>query len=284
MMTSIHQIAVITDLTFREARRRRLVWIALGLGGAFVILFSLGYAAICDEVYAQAGSPTIGKAIIEEASGIYLSAGLYAINFLVIMLTVLTSVGAISSEIASGTIHTLAAKPIRRHEILLGKWIGLAVMLAIYIVLMSSAMMLALLLISGFAAPNPVPAIAILILEGLAVLSVTLLGSAIFSTLANGVVIFMLYGLAFVGGWVEQIGVMLRSQTAKDLGIVSSLLMPSEALWRYAASLLQPGGLGADVTPFSNVSTPTPAFLIYAGIYVVVMLVASMVAFSRRDF
>jgi ABC-type transport system involved in multi-copper enzyme maturation permease subunit len=90
--------------------------------------------------------------------------------------------------------------------------------------------------------------------------------------------------VAFVGGWVEQIGTIADSPTARDIGIASSLFMPSEALWRYAASLLQGSGLLGSITPFSTTSQPTPAFVVYSAIYVIVMLGAAMWAFSRRDF
>jgi ABC-type transport system involved in multi-copper enzyme maturation permease subunit len=51
-------------------------------------------------------------------------AGMYAVNFLTVMMAVLTSVDTLSGEIASGTIHTLVSKPVRRWEILFGKWLG----------------------------------------------------------------------------------------------------------------------------------------------------------------
>jgi ABC-type transport system involved in multi-copper enzyme maturation permease subunit len=51
------------------------------------------------------------------------------VNFLIVMITVLTSVGAVAGEISSQTIHALASKPIRRWEIVLGKWLGLGIML-----------------------------------------------------------------------------------------------------------------------------------------------------------
>jgi hypothetical protein len=61
--------------------------------------------------------------------------------------------------------------------------------------------------------------------------------------------------------------------------------MPSEGLWRYAAGLMQPENpLIGGVTPFSVVSQPTPAFVIYAGIYALAALVATMIVFSHRDF
>ena len=282
--SSLHQIGVITRLTFREAQRRRLVWIGLGLGAAFVILFTVGYYFAYQEVLRNRPQGFSQQIFVDQFSGVMLSAGLYVINFLIIMITVLTSVGVIAGEISSQTIHALASKPIRRWEIVLGKWLGLATMLTIYTIILSVALMIAVRVIGGYTANNPLPALGILVLEGLTVLSVTLLGSSLMSTLANGVVIFMLYGVAFVGGWVEQIGTMAGSDTARNLGIASSLLMPSEALWRYAASLLQSSGLLGAISPFSTVSQPTPAFVAYAGVYVVALLGAAMWAFSRRDF
>ncbi len=78
---------------------------------------------------------------------------------------------------------------------------------------------------------------------------------------------------------------MLDSPTAVDLGIASSLLMPSEALWRYAAALMQAGGsLRMPVSPFSVTSQPTPAMVVYAGLYALALLGGAMWGFSRRDF
>ena len=51
-------------------------------------------------------------------------AGLYVVNFLVVMMTVLTSVDTLAGEIASGTMQAVATKPLRRFEIVLGKWLG----------------------------------------------------------------------------------------------------------------------------------------------------------------
>lgn len=283
MIQSLHQIGMITRLTFREAQRRRLFWIALGLGGAFVTLFALGFYFIYQES-ARSVSAGYRPVAMQQASAVLLTAGMYVINFLVVMITVLTSVGAISSEISTNTIHAIASKPIRRWEIVMGKWLGFAVMITLYIILMSLALMSVVWIISGFVPPNPLPALLILILEGLTVLSAALLGSTLFSTLANGVVVFMLYGVAFIGGWVEQIAVIVNSQVARDLGIVSSLLLPSEALWRLAASYLQPPGLMGSITPFAVASQPTPAFVVYSAFYTMGLLGLGMWVFSRRDF
>lgn len=282
---TLHQILVITRLTFREARRRSLLWLGAGLGLAFVALFSTGFFFIHREAMreaAEAGSTPSGFEYF--FFNMFLMAGLYVTNFLVIMVTVLTSVGTLSGDIESGTVHAIAAKPLRRWQIVLGKWIGHSLLLIAFTLLMAVGVVTGVYLISGYLPNNLLPALGILILEALATLSLTMLGSARLSTLANGIVVFMLYGVAFVGGWVEQIGSLLNSRTAVDLGILSSLFMPSEGLWRYASALMKPDDALFEITPFSVVSEPTPAFMIYGLFYTLACLIAAMVVFSRRDF
>ena len=79
-----------------------------------------------------------------------------------------------------------------------------------YSSIMAVGLMVAVYLVSGYAAPNPLGGLAILILESLATLSITMFGSTLMSTLANGVMTFMLYGVAFVVGWVEKLGMLFE--------------------------------------------------------------------------
>jgi len=211
-------------------------------------------------------------------------AGLYVVNFLIAMVAVLASVDTISGEITSQTIQVVATKPIARWEIVLGKWLGFVVMLAGYVALLAGGVMLVGYLIANYLPPNPIQGILLMYMEGVVFISLTMLGGTTLSTLANGVVAFMLYGLAFVGGWIEQIGALARNETAVNLGIVASLIMPSEALWKRAAYLMQPAlvrELG--FTPFSALVAPSQAMVIYAGLYIVVAMALAIRLFSRRD-
>jgi len=286
---SLRQIVVVTRLTFREAQRRKMLWLGLIMGFVFVALYAVGfYFAYTDfEKTAAAGGAYTGWPGELFASAL-MTAGLYVISFLVIVVTVLTSVGTISSEIDTGTIHTIAAKPIRRWEIVIGKWLGHGLMMTVFTILMAAGVMLSTLIISGYGTSTAVPTVAVLVLESLVVLSLTMLGSSLMSTLANGVVVFMVYGLAFVGGWVEQFGAMLESKVATQIGIISSLLMPSEALWRYASALVQEGGRRSTIMqafgPFIVVSRPTDAFIVYSVVYTLVMLLFTVRVFNKRDF
>jgi Cu-processing system permease protein len=281
-------VLIIASLTFREAWRKKLVWVALGLGLAFLVLFATGFHFVMQEIRTNSREALAGPAalnlLVTQVSGVLLVLGLFAVNFLIVMMTALTSVGAIPAEVSSHTIQTIATKPIQRWEIVGGKWLGLGFMLVCYAIFMVGGLTLIPLLISGYLPPNFWPGLSLLIVEGLIVLSLAMFGGTMLSTQANGVLVFMLYGIAFIGSWVEQIGAAMKSETAVQVGIIASLIMPSEAMWRMVSDLMQPTlvrQLGP--SPISIFSRPSNAMIGYALVYTALMLAGSLWQFSRRD-
>ncbi|MDM7917475.1 MAG: ABC transporter permease [Candidatus Eisenbacteria bacterium] len=273
-----HGVGTIARLTLREARRRRLVLAVALMGIVFLTLFTIGFYF----VHRSAGGSIVGER--PEVWNFFLLTGLYVVNFLTVVLTVLASVDAIAGEIASGTIQTIVTKPIARWKIIAGRWLGLAGLVALFVALMGAAMIAIVWGLSGYVPPNPVQALALMILEGMVILSLSILGGTRMPTLANGVVVFMLYALAFIGGWCEQIGAFLRNATLANLGIVVSLLAPSEALWRRAAYLMQPPAIRQlGFGPFATATAPSPAMVVYAALYAAVLLWLAVRSFRRRD-
>ena len=125
-----------------------------------------------------------------------------------------------------------------------------------------------------------------MLLQGLLVLSLSLLGGSRLSTLANGVLTFMLVGIAFIGGWVEQIGSLLQNETAVDIGIVTSLIMPTEILWRKVLALLQPRVTTSPFAagPFVVLSQPSDLMIWYAVAYTAVLLLLSLLSFPAAIY
>ena len=273
---------IIAQLTFRETQRRRILWIALLMGALFLLLNGIGFYNVYQELQTAVDlPPTQARAI----SGVLLSAGLYVVNFLIIMLTVLTSVTAISSEIDTHTIETVLTKPLARWEVVLGKWLGFAMLLVLYVFMLAGGVILIAYFIAGVEVETPLRGLSLMVLEGLIVLSLTIAGGTRLSTLANGVLAFMLYGVAFIGGWVEQIGALLENETAVNIGIISSLLMPSEILWKRALALFQPAIATNPLLagPFAVVTRPSELMIWYALGYMLALLLFALVAFTRRD-
>jgi Cu-processing system permease protein len=273
-------------LTFREASRRKILLAALLLGLLFLIVFGLGFHFITIEMEKDFQGGELVQ--LNEIRNFLLMAGMYVVNFLTAIMTVLTSVDTLSGEISTGTIHTVLSKPIRRWEVLLGKWLGFAGMITLYLLLMGGGVMGFIFLRSGYIAPHPIRALALIWLNDLVLLTVSLLGGASLSTLANGVLVFGLYGIAFIGGWIEQIGSFfsdqVAGQTAINIGIVTSLIMPSEALWKRAAHELQsPLVAVLGVSPFASGAYPSMIMIFYAVAYIILAFALAVRQFNARD-
>jgi ABC-type transport system involved in multi-copper enzyme maturation permease subunit len=279
----------IARLTFREAARRRILLAGLILGLLFLAIYGLGFHFIIGEAEVGFTDDLRREMMINQISNFLMMAGMYVVNMLTAMMTVLTSVDTLSGEISTGTVHTLLSKPVRRWEIVTGKWLGFAGMLILYLVLMGGGVMAIVYMRTGYSAPHPLTALALMVFTAAILLSVSLLGGSSLSTLANGVLVFGLFGVAFIGGWIEQIGAFLPDQatgrTAINIGVVTSLIMPSDALWKSAAHQLQSPLLNmvAGMTPFSSQTYPSTVMLIYSGVYLAAAFALAVRRFSRRD-
>ncbi|OYT70557.1 MAG: ABC transporter permease [Chloracidobacterium sp. CP2_5A] len=278
MRDDLRGVAALTVLTFHEARQRKVLLLAFILGLLFLALFAWGFRAAVVE---SDGAP---PAIQRLQLNLLTLAGLYAVNFLVAVTAVALPVDTLSGDIASGIVHTLLTKPLRRAAIVIGKWLGFLGLLTLYLGFMAGGVLLVARLAGGYAPPNALAALAAMWLGGAVILTMTIAGGARLSTLANGVVVFGLYGIAFIGGWMERIGAALGNATARNLGVASSLLVPTEAMWQYAAALLQPPLLRqVGFGPFSSASTPSPLMIGWAVGCVAVNLALAVWWFERRD-
>ena len=283
----MNPIFILARMTFVQAIRRKIVLTGLLLGVCFLLVFSIGFHM----VYATSFSPpNISEATgiqhiidAEKSSGLFL-AGLYAVTFLGIAMAALLGADTLAGEINSGTIQVIVTKPIRRSDVVFGKWLGFAGLLVLYLLLLAGGTTLSILVQSGYMAPHLLAGLALIYLESLVVMTVAMLFSSRFSALATGGVVFGLYGLAFIGGWIEQIGAVLNSQTAVQVGILTSLIIQSESLWRRAAYEMQSplsGLLG--ISPFGASSVPSLLMVAYAVVYLLAVLALTVRVFQQRD-
>jgi Cu-processing system permease protein len=267
-------------VTFREAARKKMLWMALAAGGAFLILFGTGLHYQVKD-FVSHGTNTILR---REITFTMLTMGLYAIDLLAVLMTILTSVDTISGEIASGTIQAVATKPVPRWQLLLGKWFGFVGMLTAYIVIMVGGANAITYVIAGVTARHVVSGLLLMWMESLVLLSVTFAFATYFSTMTTGVLALGLHGLAFLGGWIEQFGAITKTERAVNVGVIASLLMPSESLWRRAAFEMQsPLSNAMRGSPFSTLSVPSSAMVVYAALYMTIALIIAIRRFSQRD-
>jgi Cu-processing system permease protein len=274
-------IVTIVHLTLYEALRRKILAAGILGGLAFLAVFGVGVFFGVREV-AGSGEPFIAQQAVLTMLAL---AGLYAGNFLAVLLAVLLPVDALSGEIDSGVMQTLASKPIRRSDIVLGKWLGYAIIAIGYLCLLFFGVLAIVWMAAGHVPVHPARGLGLMLLEVTLLVTVTIAGGTRLGTVANGIFALGYFGLGFVSGLVEQIGALAGIQSAKQIGIAVSLISPTDALWRMAAYHLQPPIVREimDGPPMlAIVSVPNGLMAAWSAALLVVTLAWAVRSFARR--
>ena len=273
--------------TLREAVSRRLLLAVAILSLVFVSVFILGF------VFAKGHLAAETDRLEAAMSATILTVmGLYVASFLAAFLAMFLSTGSVSTEVDSGQLHAVLARPLPRWSWLLQRWAGLAIVVLAYTTALGGALLLVARWAVGYQAVNPAAGLGLMALQSLTLLTLGVFTSTRLSTLANGAVIFFAFGLAWLGGLVEFVGNLLNNQGMQQIGVVTSLLVPSDALWRGAsAALASPtvlaavgmAGEGLDEVPFLGTTLPSAGMLTWSLLYVPVLLALAVRRFSSRD-
>jgi ABC-type Na+ efflux pump permease subunit len=133
MITSLHRIIVIGRNTLTEAVRQKvlnvLLVFALVLVASSVLVSQLATPAI--------DAPAAG--LIDEQIKFVKDFGCGAIGLFGFAIALLSTAQLIPQELHNRTIYTILAKPVRRSEFLLGKFLGIVLLVALAVALMSTA-------------------------------------------------------------------------------------------------------------------------------------------------
>lgn len=284
--SSLRRVLTVAALSFQEAYRRKVFVAALVMSGGFLLLYGLGLHFAARDILS--GSSGLAEQLVSRAiAAQMLNFGLVPASFIVGLTAVFASVSSISGELDTGVAYGVLARPIRRSELVVGKFLGLATMLALY----DALLVLALVGLAAWQIGSPVKnlpgAVLLFALEPVILVAIAVLGSTRLPTLANGVLCTAAYGVAYVGGAIEQIGGLLKNATMMNLGVISSLLLPIDAMHRKASSLLLPSGLlgldAAGALGLGSPQLPSVWMVVYAMAYLVGAVWLAARLFTRRD-
>jgi ABC-type transport system involved in multi-copper enzyme maturation permease subunit len=286
-------ILTIARLTLREAVRRRLVLavfiltilLAILSGWAFHKLIGLPCG---DNGRIHACSVADQKLL---AATLLILLG-FMFSFVLAVGAAFLGAPALWADMESGILLAMLPRPIRRGDVLLGKWLGLAVLVAGYTAIACGMEMLISSFTLNYVPPHPVIAIAFISAEALVLLSLAIACSTRVSSMASGIVIILLFGVAWMGGMAGEVGAIRHSQTIENVGTVSSLLLPTDGLWRGAIYNLEPVTLVLVQREFSNYAAGNPFFvenapsgpyLLWAGGWTIAALLIGIWSFSKKE-
>jgi ABC-type transport system involved in multi-copper enzyme maturation permease subunit len=269
----------------REALRRRLVAAFALISVGLVALSAWGFDRL-----SHAASLTSGEQRLSEPQALIVF--MFMFSFVVALSASAMGSPVIGADAESGILQTLVARPLRRSEILLGKWLGLAAVLAGYAAVVSALEFGVVKIVSGYAPPDPVVVALYHILQGAALLSLALVLSVRLSPIAAGVVGIAAFGCAWLAGVVGALGTDFHISALRAVGSVGRYVLPTDGLWHGAIYYLEPhsfitsslsrvGDAGGD--PFFASAAPSAAYLVFVACWFAVVLAVGVVAFERRE-
>src|ERR1700687_3944134 len=231
-------VLVIARLTVQEASRRRLL-LALVILTLIVVGFSAWGFNKITTVRRSDGSLPSPAEVIAVTSQL-----LIAVTFMysgVLALSAAVVAGPlISSEVESGLLLSILARPVRRSEVVIGKWLGLPILVALYAAGSAFLEIAAVDWATGYMPPHPVELVLYVGAEGLALLSLGLLLSTRLSGITGGVIALVAWLMGWIGGVVGDVGTGLQNQAVENVGVISHLILPTDLLWRGAIYAMEP--------------------------------------------
>ncbi len=201
----------IAGYALRESLRRRVFAVVALLTIAFLFLYRLGARKAFEET--EDVLPTSGRRGGDRRRRDALRALDVRDALLGTVLAVFLTLGAVQGDAERGLLQPLVVRPLGRTTFLLGRFAGAASVCAVYVVVVYFSALLITRSAGGWT-PDEIVTPALELAAAVALLvALSLLGSVLLSSTANGIAVFMLFGAGLVGGLLGQIGEALNSPT-----------------------------------------------------------------------
>ena len=284
-------IWIIARLTVAEAARRRILWVLLGLTVASVVLTTWGVDRLVS--FARGVAEPATEIEIQVAVSQVLILVAFMFSFVLAMTAAFLGAPSIAGDLEAGIAHAMLARPIRRADLVVGRWIGLAAIVIAYAALSGLLEMGAIRLVSGYLPPNPLVAVAFLSAQAIVLLTFAMLLSTRLPAIASGAVCVVLFGLGWMAGVFAGIGRVFDVGPLVAVAEASRWLLPSDGLWRGTINALEPavvlagiagvGGPRAAANPFYAPTPPPMAFVLWSVVWIALILGLATWSLSRRD-
>jgi ABC-type transport system involved in multi-copper enzyme maturation permease subunit len=286
----IAPVFTFAKLTVREASRRKLL-IALA---ALTLLIIVGTSFLMSRLWTVSGPnglpPTVVEVRLIASQLLILIAFMFAA--VLALSSVMVAAPSISADVESGLVLSMLSRPVRRADLVIGKWLGLAFLVVLYAVGAGSLELLGIYLTTGYLPPHPVELLAYISGEGLILLTLALLLSTRLPGMTGGIIGLVAYFIAWVGGILGGVGLAIGNDALRHTGTVIALLVPTDQLWRGAVYSMEPASILAAAraagrlaagNPFLVSDPPAVAFLAWTVIWVLGLLALTVWSFRTRE-
>ncbi len=276
-------VFTIAGLTMHEAARRGVLRALAAMTVLLLALSAWGFSQINSEF----GGLTTGEA--KFAASNVLNLVMFGISLIAALGTAFLAGPTMAGEVESGQSLAVLARPVRRSAVLVGKWLGLVAFGAGFVAIAGLAQFVIVQVTVGYWPPQPVVGLAFLAGQTIVLLTLALLLATVISPMASGIVAVGVFGATWIAGVVGGVGQALGNEGVAQVGTVSRMLLPTDGLWRGAMHAFQDPTLLAQLGPefegfpFLSEASLTATYVVWAAVWVALVLGLSGMSFQRRD-
>jgi len=277
----------VARLTIGETARKRILWVLIGLAVIAVALTAWGVSLL------------LGAARDAHATDLQIKLGVsqilifiaFQFGFVLAMTAAFLGSPAIAADLESGVAQAMLARPLRRSSYLLGRWLGLGVVVVLYSAISGFLAILAVAVVSGYQPPNILTPIAYLAGQALILLTLTIVLSTRLPAIAGGAIAVVAYGIAWLAGVLGHIGLAIGTSGLVGVSDLVRVLLPTDTLWQGVVYGLEPSIVLESAgqqqlavgNPFFAAAPPHPAYVAWAVAWIVLALVLAIVLLRRRE-
>jgi ABC-type transport system involved in multi-copper enzyme maturation permease subunit len=274
--------------SFKEALKKKIILLI----GLMTLVYLVILALITWFGYENLRKSNAGNGALMSNAAVMVSLiGFYFSSMIAALLTIMASVGCISSEAENGVIYSIITKPVKRIQYVTGKYLGLALLSSAY----STFLYIGVVVINRAVGVPPldkpdIPSLsaglALFILEPLTILSISIWGSVSFKTINNGIFVIAVYILGILGGMMEQIGTATKMDGLAQWGIAISLISPFDSIYRKMVEVIYSTSnvpLFMSSPLFLSNTTPSNWMMLYACVFLAGLLFLAVHKFNTKD-
>jgi ABC-type transport system involved in multi-copper enzyme maturation permease subunit len=281
-------VTTIAWLTIREAARRRILWILVALTVLSVAITGWG----TERLATLAREDGVSELQIQVGVSQVLILVAFMFSFVLAMTAAFLGAPAIASDLESGVALAMLARPIRRADYVIGRWLGLVAVIVAYAVASGLLEIAVVRVLTGHAPPEPWIAVTFLAGQSIVLLSTALLFGTRIPAIASGAICVVLFGLAWMAGVFAGIGRVFGVDAFVSVAQASRWLFPSDGLWRGVIYGLEPPlvvlgatrfGAAADANPFYAGAPPPLEFIVWSVAWIAAVVGLAVWSLDRRE-
>jgi ABC-type transport system involved in multi-copper enzyme maturation permease subunit len=234
------------------------------------------------------GSYLLGQLTAGQDIKIIKDLGLAATSFFGLFIAVFIGIGLVSKEVERRSIYSLLAKPIHRSQLVLGKYGGLTLTLAVNVAIMTASLYAVLAYMSWGVPPDLqsvwdapaldpalLKAIGLILVELMLVTAIALFFSTFSTPILSAALTFGLYIVGHFSGDLRNFKDVVDAPVATRVARGLYWVLPNLAQFDVKTSVVH-----GQLVPAGYLVVA----VVYAAVYISMLLGVSAFVFSRRDF